>query len=427
MAKRANGEGSIYQRGNDRWAAAVTYLDATGARRRTTLYGKTQKEVRAKRDEALKRAREGLAPADARVSVRDYTARWLSVGLKAGSQKDSTKALYGTLARVHIVPSGLGPLGLGQVKPSDVQGFILTLRESGKAESTVRQVYTVLRAIFESALADGLVARNVVAAVKRPTVSRRETHSLAPSEVVALLEQTDKTSYGLIVRLMAYTGLRRGEAVALRWEDVDLDLMTVNVRGTINRVPGVGLVTTLPKTVQSRRTVHLADQLVEALGQHKLAQSAERHRLGPLWEEQGLVFTTSGGSGGRVSGGKPVDPRNVLRAVKEGARAAGLNQEAAVNVHTLRHSAASAMLVGGVPLLTVSRMLGHSSVSITGDIYGHITDDGGKQAAAALAKALERGSEPGERTATGTATGPNRRLYEGSTEVDVHGRQVRRD
>jgi len=68
-----------------------------------------------------------------------------------------------------------------------------------------------------------------------------------------------------------------------------------------------------------------------------------------------------------------------------------------------------------------------SDGSITGDIYGHITDDGGKQAAAALAKALERGSEPGERTATGTATGPKPRLYEGSTEVDVHGRQVRRD
>jgi integrase len=76
-----------------------------------------------------------------------------------------------------------------------------------------------------------------------------------------------------------------------------------------------------------------------------------------------------------------------------------------VNVHTLRHSAASAMLVGGVPLLTVSRMLGHSSVSITGDIYGHITDDGGRQAAATLANALEKTSEPGGRTATGTATG----------------------
>jgi integrase len=128
-----------------------------------------------------------------------------------------------------------------------------------------------------------------------------------------------------------------------------------------------------------------------------------------------------------VSGGKPVDPRNVLRAVKEGAWAAGLNEEAAVNVHTLRHSAASAMLVGGVPLLTVSRMLGHSSVSITGDIDGHITDDGGKQAAAALANALEPASEPGGCTATGTATGRKTRLYEGSTEVDVHGRQVRRD
>jgi integrase len=193
--------------------------------------------------------REGLAPTDARISVRDYTTTWVSVGLKAGSQKDSTKALYATLARVHILPSALGPLGLGQVKPSDVQGFILALRESGKAESTVRQIYTVLRAIFESALADGLVARNVVAGVKRPSVTRRETHSLAPAEVAALLEQTDKTSYGLMIRLMAYTGLRRGEAVALRWEDVDLDSMTVNVRGTINRVAGVGLVTTLPKTI----------------------------------------------------------------------------------------------------------------------------------------------------------------------------------
>jgi integrase len=124
--------------------------------------------------------------------------------------------------------------------------------------------------------------------------------------------------------------------------------------------------------------------------------------------------------------GKPVDPRNVLRAVKEGARAAGLNEEAAVNVHALRHSAASAMLVSGVPLLTVSRMLGHSSVSITGDIYGHVTDDGGRQAAAVLSKALERGSEPGGRTATGTATGSEIRLLDGWTMVDVDGDQIHR-
>jgi integrase len=380
MAKRANGEGSIYQRGDSGWAAAISYVDEIGVRRRRTFYGTTQREVKAKRDEALKRVRDGQTPADATESVSSYTSRWLTVGLRAGSQKDSTKSLYATLARVHIVPSQLGKMGLGQVRPSDVQAFILALKRGGKSESTVRQIYTVLRGIFQSALEDRMVARNVVAAVKRPAVTHRETHSLTPAEVLALLEQTDTSSYGLIVRLMAYTGLRRGEAVALRWEDVDLELKTINVRGSTNRVSGVGLVTTAPKTAQSRRTVHLADSgLVEALARHRSAQAAERLRLGPLWEEHGLVFTTSGGSGGRVSGGKPVDPRNVLRAVKEGARAAGLSEDAAVNVHTLRHSAASAMLSGGVPLLTVSRMLGHSSVSITGDIYGHITDDGGRE------------------------------------------------
>src|SRR5664279_2325395 len=102
------------------------------------------------------------------------------------------------------------------------------------------------------------------------------------TKVVSLVAPKDTMRPGrhdgarMELRGFGYMGLRRGEAVALRWEDVDFDLMTVNVRGTINRVPGVGLVTTLPKTVQSRRTVHLAGQLVEALGQHKLAQSAER-------------------------------------------------------------------------------------------------------------------------------------------------------
>ena len=185
---------------------------------------------------------DGQPPADATESVSSDTSRWLTVGLRAGSQKDSTKSLYATLARVHIVPSQLGKLGLGQVRPSDVQAFILALKGSGKSESTVRQIYTVLRAIFQSALEDGMVARNVVAAVKRPAVTHRETHSLTPAEVLALLEQTDTSSYGLIVRLMAYTGLRRGEAVALRWEDVDLELKTINVRGTTNRVSRVGLV-----------------------------------------------------------------------------------------------------------------------------------------------------------------------------------------
>lgn len=157
--------------------------------------------------------------------------------------------------------------------------------------------------------------------------------------------------------------MRRGEALALRWSDVDLDNGTVTVRGTLGRIGG-RLVVSEPKTDRSRRTVPIGAPLVAMLRAQRKQQAAEQLRAANQWENSGLVFTTEFGT--------PVEPRNILRTVETAAAKAGME---GVGVHTLRHSAAVAWLEAGVHIKAVADLLGHSSIAVTGDIYGHTSDD----------------------------------------------------
>ena len=173
--------------------------------------------------------------------------------------------------------------------------------------------------------------------------------------------------------LIAATGLRRGEALGLRWADVDLGAGVLRVAGTLGRI-GRRLVISEPKTDRSRRTVPLHPAVVTMLRAHRTAQKAERLRAGNQWTDSGLVFTTELGG--------PVDPRNLLRVLEGAAAAAGVE---GAGVHTLRHSAAVAWLEAGVHIRQVADLLGHSSVAITGDVYGHGSDDGARRAVDHLA------------------------------------------
>jgi integrase len=183
--------------------------------------------------------------------------------------------------------------------------------------------------------------------------------------------QFDTSRYSPALVLIASTGLRRGEALALSWHTniVNLDEGWLRVRKTVGRV-GRGLVFSEPKTDRSRRTVPLSPAVVTMLSKHKAAQAAERLRAGNQWRESGLVFTTELGA--------PVDPRNLLRVIEVAAQAAGVDER--VGVHTLRHSAAVGWLESGVHIKAVADLLGHSSISITGDIYGHTRDETARSA-----------------------------------------------
>lgn len=164
--------------------------------------------------------------------------------------------------------------------------------------------------------------------------------------------------------LIASTGLRKGEALALRWDRVDLEAGVLRVAATISRVTG-RLIISEPKTARSRRTVPLSPAIVALLRKHKAGQAAERLKAANRWGgDSGLVFTTEFGA--------PVDPRNLLRVLEVAAQSAGVE---GIGVHTLRHSAAVAWLESGIRIKAVSDLLGHSSIAITGDVYGHTSDD----------------------------------------------------
>ena len=258
--------------------------------------------------------------------------------------------------------------------------LLLTLKADAKSEATRRNCYTTLRIALDDAVLNGLLAANPVHRVRQPKVTRHEARFLRPDEVTAVIEAAATLRYGPILSLILGTGLRRGEALALRWAHVDLDTGTARVHGSLVRRDG-RLVVSTPKTAASRRTVALSPAMVALLQRWRTTQTTEQQTAGNLWQGDGTgrdyVFTTALGG--------PVEPQNVLRTVRTAATVAGLH---GVTVHSLRHTYATTALLNGIPLKVVSSNLGHASIQVTADIYGHVTDDAAQAAAAIVAEAL---------------------------------------
>ena len=375
VARRANGEGSVFRRKDGSWSAELSYRDDHGTFRRRTVYGRTQAAVRAKLRDARERIESGAPVKDASVTVAALLEDWSTKTLTAIYRKQATKDLYANIARTHLVPT-VGTIPLARLRPSDVEALIVTKRDAGLSASTVRTIYTVLRGALDVAVRDGLLRSNPAAAVKRPGVERKEAQHLTADRAQSLLEAIKGDRLEALFRLMLATGLRRGEALALHWSDVDLDAGLLRVRWTLART-SQGLQLDEPKTDKSRRTVPLPRSAVETLQAHRTRQLEEERTAAGAWQEHGLVFTTEIGI--------PLEPRNVLRRFEVLAERAGLR---GVTLHTLRHSAASFLLAAGTHTKVVQEHLGHSSYAITGDIYSHVGPAQQREAADRLDQAL---------------------------------------
>lgn len=374
MGKRANGEGSIFRRADGLWAAELSYT-VDGRPRRRTVYGRTQSAVRAKLRDARARLDAGEPLRDTDITLRAWLTTWTTTTLAASDRKQSTRDLYTIIARTHLVPA-LGEQTLAQLRPSHIEALIADRRAAGLSASTVRTIYTVLRAALDVAVRDGLLRRNPATAVPRPTAERTEASYLTAEQAQRLLDVIRGDRLEAFYRLLLATGLRRGEALALHWADIDLHQATLRVRWTLTRT-SQGLALGTPKTDRSRRTVPLPQAAVTALRAHQAGQHAERQALGPVWQDHDLVFTTEIGT--------PLEPRNVARRFAAHAHAAGLPK---ATLHTLRHTAASLLLATGTHTKIVQEHLGHSSYAITADIYSHVTPTQAREAATRLDQAL---------------------------------------
>jgi integrase len=183
-------------------------------------------------------------------------AEWRTTFLRASYRAESTKDLYAGLTVGHVEPV-IGHLALGQVKPSDITRVLLRMEQLGRAASTRRSAYAVLRSAFEDAVIDGLLGASPVLRVKRPRATHGEATSLEPEQVAQLLQGAEDLRYARVLRLILRTGLRRGEALALRWADVRLDRRELSIKGSLTR-RGSELVVSDAKTQRSRRVVSLS-------------------------------------------------------------------------------------------------------------------------------------------------------------------------
>lgn len=375
--RRSNGDGGVYRRASDgRWVALLDLgPDGAGRRRRKALYGVTRREVVGKLRDAQQRVAAGAPAADSRALLGPFLTRWSSDGLASANLKATTLDNYECVTRTHLVPR-LGHLRLDQLAPSHIERVLADLREQGLSDSTRRLVYTVLRRGLDYAMRDGLVRRNVAAAVPRPTVAHRDAAVLTPGQAQAFLETARGDRLFALYAVAVAAGVRRGEALALRWSDVDLDAGTLRVSRTLSRT-SQGLAFTEPKSARSRRTIPLPAALIGELRAHRTRQVAERLAAGSLWQEHGLVFPSVTGT--------PMDPRNAARAFTAAAGRAGLT---GVGLHTLRHTCASLLLAQGVHPRVVMETLGHSGISITMDVYAHVMPQQQREAAERMTAAL---------------------------------------
>ena len=239
-----------------------------------------------------------------------------------------------------------------------------------------------MHGILRNALADAermdLIGRNVAKGARPPKLHRTERRALTPAEAIRLMDQLAGNRLQPFFILAITTGLRRGELLGLRWDDVDLYTGALCVRQTLQRTGGK-LVIVPPKTHRSSRPIPLSALSVSALQNQHGQQARDRVRAGTAWHAQGLVFTSQVGT--------PLEPQNVNRRFYAARHNAGLDW---VRFHDLRHAFATFLLDQGEELRTVMDLLGHSTIRLTADTYGHVLPSRARSAAAAIDRVLGR-------------------------------------
>jgi integrase len=377
--RRGRHEGSIFQRKDGRWCATLS-LGAIGERKyqRKSFYGDTKQDVLAK----LLRFRSGqpeTVEREARnLTVGKFLRRWLDDAAKP-KVRAKTLALYEGVVKKHIEPR-LGPTPIATLSPGHVQSTYAALERDGASKRMVELVHAILHRAFHVAVRWGWMLRNPCAAVDRPRVDPKPARVLDATQVRAFLKKASKDPLHALYVLAIATGLRFGELLALRWEDVDLPERYLVVKRTMLEVGGK-LEIGEPKTPAGRRRVDLPDFAVAALKKHHKA-ALNRKRGGSM-----LVFCDRNGG--------PLRQSNVTRRLFQPILTAA--KVPTIRFHDLRHTAATLLVMQGVHPKVVQERLGHSRVDVTLDTYSHVLPSMQRDAADQLDRLSlsgRRGSEP---------------------------------
>lgn len=379
--------GHIRKRGKDSWTIVLSMGrdPSTGKRRQQwfTIKG-TKKDAERKLSELLHQVDTGQFIKPAKITLAEFLDQWLSIYVIPNLSPKTAEG-YAQIIRGHLIP-GLGSIFLTELRPEHLQRYYSEKLSSGRADGkgglsqrTVRHHHVTLHDALQSAVKWGLLGRNPADAVDAPRYQTPERRTLDEEDIHILLSAAKPTPYYALFYLALFTGMRRSELLALRWEDIDLDLSQVSVSRTLHQLRDRSIVFRAPKTAKGRRTVALPPSATLVLREHRERQNAIRDSIGKPIEEQDLVFSKPDGT--------PFLPDAVTHAWLKLVRRVGL---AGVRFHDARHSHASLMLKAGIHPKVVQERLGHASIQITLDTYSHVAPS----LQAAAAERFDEGFKP---------------------------------
>lgn len=387
--RRGNGEGAIYQRESDgKWCASVDLGFINGKRTRKVIYGETRKEVAAKLKALHRDQAAGVNLTPQQQTVKQFLEHWLEETVRR-RVRPRTYDKYAHDVTHHIVPA-LGHLQLSRLTPDHVQKMLNRLSDNGLSYNSVRNVRAALRCALNQALRYGYVMRNVATLVDIPGKVTFKPQPLTHEQAQQLLTTVKGNRLEALFRIALGLGLRKGEILGLRWENIDLVGATLHISGSLQRQNG-RLERSTTKTDASIRTIALPPTLVKALEQHRERQEAER-KAATNWTESGMVFTS------RI--GTPLSPESLTENFKTLLKKAVLPKS--IRFHDLRHTCATLMIKQGVHPRVVMEILGHSQIATTMNTYGHVLPEVQRDAVNVLDRLFNEAPD-GER---GTAASP---------------------
>lgn len=385
----------VEDRRQPRYRVRIHATDPVTGKRQNKTIGtyRTRREAEAAEREAVTRHERGTLVDPARVTVAELVSKWQAA--KAGTVTPNSLTDYEIAIRRHILPA-LGSAQVQKLTPGTIQEQFNAWQAAGVKPRTLARVHSILsQALTYGLEVEQCVYRNIMDAVKRPSLTRRAATVWTPEQVWTFLDsamnrpiltragdsgKTRPDELSPLWHFLALEGMRRGEALGLRWQDVNWQRGTIHIAQTVvadrsNR--GRAIVQPRAKTAAGSRSVKLTADTLAVLRDHHDRQAFARRAAGSAWQDYDLIVCTSTGT--------PINPNNVTRSFQRLVMLAGLPE---IRVHDLRHSAATILLRAGEPAKIVSERLGHANIGITLDTYSHVLPDMQGQAAEAMSRIM---------------------------------------
>lgn len=380
MGKRSNGEGTIFKRKDGRWCAA--YYDKEYNRR--YVYGQTQKEVKQKLKEkkSAKKLKKNKS-----VTLQGWVLEYLEK-YKKNELKITTYDSYLCIYRKHILESKIGKMQLENVSLEILQNYYNRKIKEGYSSKTVREIGTIINSALNMAVRTRLLTENPNLYTTIPKKEKYEAKILSKEEVEKILrEAKDEELYPIIITTV-YTGMRKGEVMALKWENVDFKERKIHIRGSLCRIQEepdkngrrhARYEILEPKTKKSIRTVPMLDEVYNALLEQKKRQNRQKNKYSDVYLDNDLIFANEIGDF--------IEQRTFMENYHNFLEKYDITD---IRFHDLRHTFASLLIESDVSMKVVQELLGHSTITTSMDIYTHISDKKKEQAIQVLGKGKDK-------------------------------------